>query len=166
MSHPPIHLKNMTTLDKLIWFCGVGFGSGLSPKAPGTMGSLVILLLYPLWLWMGFIPTIICIILISMIGIWICGRTAELLQVHDDRRIVWDEFAGQSITLLPLVYLSGLAWWWLLVAFVLFRLFDIWKPFPIGLADKHIHGGLGIMLDDLLAGIMAMLSLIVLLWVL
>ncbi len=97
----------------------------------------------------------------SLVGIYICGRTAELMQVHDDGRIVWDEFAGQSIVLLPLLYWTSLAWWWIIPAFVLFRLFDVWKPFPIGWADRQVSGGLGIMLDDVLAGVMAMLVLVI-----
>ena len=100
-------------------------------------------------------------IIMSLVGIYICGRTAKLMQVHDDGRIVWDEFAGQSIVLLPLLYWTNLAWWWIIPAFVLFRLFDVWKPFPIGWADRKVSGGLGIMLDDVLAGVMAMLVLVI-----
>ncbi len=166
MSKPTIHLAHASTLDKLVWFLGVGLGSGLVPKAPGTMGSLAILLLYPVWLWLGFMPSLIAMIIMSIVGIYICGRTADIMQVHDDGRIVWDEFAGQSITLLPLIYLANLAWWWILPAFILFRLFDVWKPFPIGWADQHVSGGLGIMLDDLIAGLMAMLVLIFMIYLL
>jgi phosphatidylglycerophosphatase A len=166
LSKPTIHLAHASTLDKLVWFLGVGLGSGLVPKAPGTMGSLAILLLYPVWLWLGFMPSLIAMIIMSIVGIYICGRTADIMQVHDDGRIVWDEFAGQSITLLPLIYLANLAWWWILPAFILFRLFDVWKPFPIGWADQHVSGGLGIMLDDLIAGLMAMLVLIFMIYLL
>lgn len=167
MPTPRINLNNTSALDKLIWFLGVGLGSGLSPKAPGTAGSLAILILYPFWLSIGWLNSLLIIIIMSLIGIYICGRTAEIMQVHDDGRIVWDEFAGQSITLLPLIYLANtvhITWWWVIIAFALFRLFDVWKPFPIGWADKHVSGGFGIMLDDILAGIMAMLSLIALLY--
>lgn len=163
MPTPRIDLSNTSALDKLIWFLGVGLGSGLSPKAPGTAGSFAVLLLYPLWLSIGWIATLIVIVIMSVIGIYICGRTAQIMQVHDDGRIVWDEFVGQSITLLPLVYLgmsTSTTLFWLLLAFILFRLFDIWKPFPIGWADQKVSGGLGIMLDDILAGLMAMLCLI------
>lgn len=165
LTRPSINLDKTSALDKLVWFLGVGLGSGLSPKAPGTMGSLVVLILYPVWLAIGLIPSIISIIIMSLVGIYICGRTAEIMQVHDDGRIVWDEFAGQSIVLLPLIYWSELAWWWIIPAFALFRLFDVWKPFPIGWADQQVSGGLGIMLDDLLAGLMAMLCLIVLIYI-
>ncbi|WP_205634530.1 phosphatidylglycerophosphatase A family protein [Acinetobacter qingfengensis] len=154
MPQPPIDLSRHSGFDKFIWFLGVGLGSGLLSKAPGTMGSLAILVLYPLWIVLGLFSSIVIIILMSIVGIYICGRSAEIMQVHDDGRIVWDEFAGQSITLLPLIYFAQSSWW-LWLGFALFRLFDIWKPFPIGWADRHISGGLGIMLDDLLAGIMA-----------
>lgn len=159
MPHAPINLKGLSAWDKFVWFLGVGLGSGLSPKAPGTMGSLAVLVLYPLWMAIGLIPSIIIISIMSFVGIYICGRTADIMQVHDDGRIVWDEFAGQSITLLPLVYLADLPWWWIIIGFALFRLFDVWKPFPIGWADEKVSGGLGIMLDDLLAGIMALAAL-------
>lgn len=158
--HPPINLQHASLLDKCIWFLGVGLGSGLSPKAPGTMGSLAVLILYPAWIWLGFYPSLALIILMSLVGIYICGRTADIMQVHDDGRIVWDEFAGQSITLLPLIYWENTSGWWVLLGFVLFRLFDVWKPYPIRWIDQHVGGGFGIMLDDILAGLMAMLVLI------
>ncbi len=161
MSADKINFSHYSTTDKLIWFLGVGCGSGLAPKAPGTMGSLAILLLYPLWVAIGLWCSLLIMIIMSLVGIYICGRTAELMQVHDDGRIVWDEFAGQSIVLLPLLYWTNLAWWWIIPAFVLFRLFDVWKPFPIGWADRKVSGGLGIMLDDVLAGVMAMLVLVI-----
>lgn len=161
MSADKINFSHYSTTDKLIWFLGVGCGSGLAPKAPGTMGSLAILLLYPLWVTIGLWCSLLIMIIMSLVGIYICGRTAELMQVHDDGRIVWDEFAGQSIVLLPLLYWTNLAWWWIIPAFVLFRLFDVWKPFPIGWADRKVSGGLGIMLDDVLAGVMAMVVLVI-----
>lgn len=163
MPHPKIDFSHTSAFDKFIWFCGVGLGSGLTPKAQGTSGSFAILFLYPVWLWMGFVPSLIVIILMSLVGIYICGRAAQIMHVHDDGRIVWDEFAGQSITLLPLIYWTNLAWWWIIPAFILFRFFDILKPFPISWADRSVRGGLGIMLDDILAGVIAMLGLIAIL---
>lgn len=88
------------------------------------------------------------IIIMSLLGIWICGKTADIIHVHDDGRIVWDEFAGQSITFLPLIYLGQMNWIWALVGFALFRLFDVWKPWPIRVIDQKVDGGFGIMLDD------------------
>ena len=141
-------------------FCGVGFGSGLAPKAPGTFGSAFALLFIPLWLLLGFGYSVFAIVIMSLIGIYICDRTANIMGVHDDGRIVWDEFAGQSITFLPLIYLQQINWIWVLVGFALFRLFDVWKPWPISVIDRQVQGGFGIMLDDLIAGIWAALCII------
>ncbi|HAA06572.1 MAG TPA: phosphatidylglycerophosphatase A [Acinetobacter schindleri] len=150
----------MSWPERCIVFCGVGFGSGLAPKAPGTFGSAFALLFVPIWLAIGFSNTILAIIIMSLVGIWICGRTADLMGVHDDGRIVWDEFAGQSITFLPLLYLNEMSWTWALVGFALFRLFDVWKPWPIHVIDRQIDGGFGIMLDDIIAGLWAALCIL------
>jgi phosphatidylglycerophosphatase A len=155
-----IDFANMPVVDRLICWLGVGLGSGLSPKAPGTMGSLAVLLLVPLWVYLGFFASSIVVALMCLVGSPICGRTADLLNVHDDSRIVWDEFAGQSLVVLPLLYVNKINMFTVALAFILFRLFDVWKPWPIGLADRHVHGGFGIMLDDILAAIMAIVVLI------
>lgn len=128
-----------------------GFGSGLSPKAPGTLGSLAAI---PLWLLLSQLsqPLIIMTIAVSaVVGVAICGRAAVQLGVHDHGGIVWDEFVGLWITMafLPSNYVM------LLVGFLLFRFFDIVKPWPIGWLDKKVSGGLGIMLDDIVAGVAA-----------
>jgi len=132
-----------------------GFGSGLAPKAPGTAGSaLALLLFYPLSV-AGW-PAYAAIVVISMsVGIWLCGRTARDLGVHDHPGIVWDEFVGLWLTL----FLAPSGIWWPLAGFLLFRLLDILKPWPIKWADGRVGGGLGIMLDDVIAGIMAALCL-------
>ncbi|AYA03183.1 phosphatidylglycerophosphatase A [Acinetobacter sp. WCHAc010034] len=149
----------MSWLNRCVVFCGVGFGSGLAPKAPGTFGSAFALLFIPLWLVIGFSGTIIAVALMSLIGIYICGQTAKVMGVHDDGRIVWDEFAGQSLTFLPLLYLGAMNWFWALAGFALFRLFDIWKPWPIRVIDRQVGGGFGIMLDDIIAGAWAALCI-------
>ncbi len=139
-----------------------GLGSGYSPKAPGTLGSLVAVVLFaglaalPLPLYIGLL------LISTLAGIGICHAAAERMGVHDHGGIVWDEFVGQWIALLPLVPVA--AWdarTLLAVAtgFAFFRLFDIWKPWPVRWADHKVHGGLGIMLDDLIAGAMAGLVL-------
>lgn len=132
-----------------------GFGSGLSPKAPGTAGTVVAVLLYlplsqfslPLYLVLTAVAT--------LLGIWLCGVTSRDLGVHDHGGIVWDEFAGFWITMIA----APAGWLWLVLGFVLFRVLDILKPWPIKWVDSKIYGGLGIMLDDVLAGIMAALCL-------
>ncbi len=162
---PPINFKNMTGLERCIVFCGVGFGSGLLPKAPGTFGSAFALLFVPVFMAIGFNASIIAITIMSLIGIYICGRTADIMGVHDDGRIVWDEFAGQSLTFLPLIYLGIMNWVWLLVGFALFRLFDVWKPWPIRVIDRQVDGGFGIMFDDLIAGLWAAICIIIYLYI-
>ncbi len=164
MHKPSIKFKQMTWTQRCIVFCGVGFGSGLAPKAPGTFGSAFALLFIPAWLALGFFNSVLIIVLMSLLGIYLCGRTAELMGVHDDGRIVWDEFAGQSISFLPLVYLGQMNWLWVLIGFALFRLFDVWKPWPIRVVDRRVHGGFGIMLDDIIAGIWAALCILIYLY--
>jgi phosphatidylglycerophosphatase A len=125
-----------------------GLGSGAVPKAPGTAGTVaaipLYLLLQPLAWWIYLLMTAV----LFLAGIWLCGRTSRDLGVHDHGGIVWDEWVGLLVTL----WLAPSGWIWLLAGFVLFRLFDILKPWPIGWLDRRIGGGLGIMLDDLLAG--------------
>jgi len=156
---PAINFKSMSIYERFIAFCGVGFGSGLIPKAPGTFGSAFALLFVPIWLAIGLSASVMVIIIMSLIGIYICDKTAELMGVHDDGRIVWDEFAGQSITFLPVLYLGQMNWLWLLIGFALFRLFDVWKPWPIRVVDRQVGGGFGIMLDDIIAGLWAALCI-------
>ncbi|WP_334469403.1 phosphatidylglycerophosphatase A [Arsenophonus sp. PmNCSU2021_1] len=131
-----------------------GFGSGLSPIIPGTMGSLAAI---PFWLLMYWLlPVWLCwfIILFGFfVGIVICQRTSDDMQVHDHGSIVWDEFIGMWMTLMVIPLVS---WQWVLIAFVLFRFFDMLKPWPIGWFDRQVGGGLGIMLDDIIAAIFAM----------
>ncbi|MDP2229207.1 MAG: phosphatidylglycerophosphatase A [Moraxellaceae bacterium] len=139
-----------------------GFGSGLAPKAPGTFGSLAAVVLFPLLALLTPLAYGIVVLVVSVAGIAICGHAAKALGVHDDGRIVWDEFAGQWIALAPLV--PVVSWGWrdavaVVAAFALFRLFDVAKPGPIGYLDRTLHGGLGIIADDLAAGVAAALCL-------
>ncbi len=97
----------------------------------------------------------------SVVGIYICGQTAKVINVHDDGRIVWDEFAGQSITFIPLLYLQQINWIWVITGFILFRIFDVWKPWPIRVIDRQVHSGFGIMLDDIIAGVWAALCTLI-----
>ncbi|WP_187306911.1 phosphatidylglycerophosphatase A family protein [Candidatus Williamhamiltonella defendens] len=141
-----------------IHLLATGFGSGLSSLSPGTMGSLAAI---PFWFVLIALPNpfyIICLILSCGFGIYLCGRTAQEIGVDDPSCIVWDEFVGLWITLslLPKEAQTPL---WITVGFLLFRLFDIWKPFPICVIDRHIRGGVGIMLDDVIAGFFAAMML-------
>lgn len=137
-------------------FLAVGFGSGLSPKAPGTVGTLAALPFY--WVFMSWPLWSYVVLLVSsfLFGVWLCHRVGAHLGVHDHPAIVWDEFVGMWLALLPL-HTLGFSWWGLLLAFVMFRLLDILKPWPISWADKELKGGWGVMLDDVIAGIGAAL---------
>ena len=128
-----------------------GFGSGLSPRAPGTVGSLVGLVLF---LPLLTVPILVQIAVVGaglIIGIFLSQRVAEALSIKDPGIIVWDEFVGMWIAML---WIPGL--YWLPLAFVVFRLFDILKPWPVGWADRELEGGLGIMVDDVLAGLLTL----------
>ncbi|SEQ29238.1 phosphatidylglycerophosphatase A [Amphritea atlantica] len=138
-----------------IHFLAFGLGSGASPWAPGTAGTLaaipLFLLIQPLSLvWYG-----VFLLVTFLVGIYLCGQTSKDMGVHDHGGIVWDEFVGYWITMLA----APPGWLWIVIGFVLFRLFDIIKPWPISWADKKVAGGLGIMLDDVLAGLMALICL-------
>lgn len=139
-------------------FLALGFGSGLSPKAPGTVGTLAALPLYwllaehPLyWLWIAAFV---------VVGIWACQVTGRNLGVHDHGGMVWDEIAA-FLMVLPFAPVAELGGWAAFgLAFALFRLFDIWKPFPIGWLDARVPGGFGVMLDDVLAAVYAIVCLL------
>lgn len=146
-------LRQRVSLKNPWHFLALGFGSGLAPKAPGTFGTLAAVPL--VWLCSVYLPFsyfLILTVLFSIVGIWICGKTADDMQVHDDSSIVWDEVVGMMITMLAV----PMNWHTLLIGFILFRIFDIAKPWPISYLDKHVHGGFGIMADDVLAGVFAL----------
>ena len=132
-------------------FLAFGFGTGLAPVAPGTFGSIPGLLLFWLTLDFGLYVQLGIAVTMTVAGIWICGESARRIGVHDHGGIVWDEIVGMYVTLLvaPVSIVGFVA------AFVLFRFMDIVKPWPIRDLDHRIHGGLGIMLDDLLAALYA-----------
>ena len=132
-----------------------GFGTGLAPKAPGTVGSLPGVLLAWLTLPLAIEWRIGIGLALILSGIWICGESARRIGVHDHGGIVWDEITGMYLTLL--VVPPQIALWAL--GFGLFRLFDIWKPWPIRDLDHRLAGGTGIMLDDLVAALYAALIL-------
>lgn len=150
-------LRDKLRLSNPTHMLALGFGSGLAPQAPGTYGSLIA---FPLIVPMLFMPVwgqLIYVLAACVLGVYVCGKTAKDMGVHDHGCIVWDEVAGMMITFLALPqihsYLQLIHVF--LVGFVLFRAFDITKPWPIRLADRKVHGGVGIMLDDILAGVAA-----------
>ncbi len=153
--NPKIPDLNRKVLSSPIHFFAFGFGSGLAPFAPGTFGTLVAI---PLYLFMQALSLpiyLLIVVIVSLVGIWICDKSSKLLGVHDHSGIVWDEFAGYFVTMIA----APKGWLWIFLGFILFRLFDIWKPWPISILDKKVGGGFGIMIDDLLAGIFALVCL-------
>jgi phosphatidylglycerophosphatase A len=133
-----------------VLFLGFGLGSGLLPKGPGTWGTLVGMLMFlplavfaPLW---GWAVTVVGL----LAGSYVCGRSAELVGVHDHGGIVWDEFVAIWLVLLCLPEQTPFYWF---LAFILFRVFDIFKPYPIQKIDEKVSGGFGIMLDDIIAAL-------------
>ncbi len=138
-----------------VHFLAYGFGAGLSPKAPGTAGTVAAIPIYLLLMSVGggvywlFLPVALAA------GVLICGYTAKRIGVDDPKGVVWDEIVGFLITMLGL----PLGAVWVVGGFLLFRLFDIWKPWPIRWIDRRVKGGLGIMLDDVIAAVFACLIL-------
>jgi len=153
------------TAPDAIWknpkqFIAFGFGTGASPVAPGTVGTLVGILFFivlsPLDLWLYLLVTLI----LFLVGIWLCGSTAKDINVHDHPGIVWDEIVGYLVTMIAL----PASWEWMIAGFIVFRLFDIFKPWPIKWIDNKVKGGFGIMVDDLIAGIYALIILQFIAW--
>ncbi|ELA09573.1 phosphatidylglycerophosphatase A [Moraxella macacae 0408225] len=159
------------TWEKCVYWLGIGLGSGLPKRAAGTWGTLGGLVIAIPMLELGFFGFLTTTVLGGLFGSYICGKTSKLMNVHDDPHIVWDEWVGMWIALLPLAYdyplnlvnfnpINFNQWLYLLSAFGLFRFFDIIKPFPIQWVDKNVSGGFGILIDDVLAGIMSALIIL------
>ena len=145
-----------------VHFLALGFGSGLAPKAPGTVGTVAAI---PVYLLVSGLPLgayLAVTALAFVAGIWICDKASRDAGVHDHGAIVWDEIVGYLVTMAAAPSGAG----WVLLGFVLFRLFDVLKPWPVSWLDRKLAGGLGIMVDDLVAGVMAWVPLQVLAWLL
>jgi phosphatidylglycerophosphatase A len=135
-----------------------GFGSGLAPVAQGTFGSLAAIV--P-WLLLRLLPMqlyVFAVVVAFAVGVWACGVAGRAVGVDDHRSIVWDEFVGMWIALIPVVSAD---WWSVIIGFALFRLFDVWKPWPIRKLDRQLKGGVGVMVDDVVAGVFAAVVLAV-----
>ncbi|MEO6173150.1 MAG: phosphatidylglycerophosphatase A [Arenimonas sp.] len=148
--------SRLSLMKHPLGWIATGFGSGLAPKAPGTIGSLFALI--PWFFWMRGLPLWIyggVIVAGFAIGIWASNWTIKQSNIQDPGFVVWDEFIGLWISL----FLVPAGWVWMLAGFVLFRFFDIVKPWPVSWADQKIHGGFGVMLDDAIAGVYAFLCL-------
>lgn len=139
-------------LTNPIHLLALGFGTGLIRRAPGTWGSLLAL---PIWWQLQSLPALgywLVVIAAAVAGIWLCATTARDIGISDPAIIVWDEIVGMLIALA----LTPAEPFWVLTGFLFFRIFDIFKPWPISWCDRHIKGGLGIMADDLAAGFAAL----------
>ncbi|WP_025821143.1 phosphatidylglycerophosphatase A family protein [Shewanella marina] len=143
------------TLKHPIHFLALGFGSGLFAKAPGTFGTLAGIPVYLLLAQLS-LPWYLALTFIgALAGIYICHKASKDMQVHDHGAIVWDEVIGLLVTMIA----APTGWPWVVLGFVLFRIFDILKPWPIRLLDAKVHGGFGIMIDDILAGVFSLICL-------
>lgn len=147
-------LKRLDLKNPLHWIA-TGFGSGLCPVAPGTAGSAAAIPFYLLLSYLTPAAYAIAVIIAFFLGVWATENATRAIGIDDHGGLVWDEFVGMWITL----FLAPPGWVWILTAFILFRLFDIIKPWPIRPIDQRLHGGWGIMLDDVIAGIFAWIVL-------
>lgn len=150
----------MAATPRSVWrnpvhFLAFGLGSGAAPKAPGTVGTLAAVVIYLLFPAMSWPAYALMLVASFAVGVWLCGKTSADIGEHDHGGIVWDEFVGYWLTMF--LAPPGIAW--IVTGFVLFRIFDILKPWPIRWLDRHVHGGFGIMIDDVLAGVFALVCL-------
>lgn len=162
--------------EKCIYWLGIGLGSGLPRRAAGTWGTVGGLIVAMPMLYLGFWGILAITVIGCLVGGYICGKTSDLMNVHDDPHIVFDEWVGIWIALLPSVWVWTIVWqndhksgWALInpsvslliiIPFILFRFFDVVKPFPIKWVDKNVSGGFGILIDDVLAGVMSAVVMI------
>ncbi|KTC68240.1 phosphatidylglycerophosphatase A [Legionella birminghamensis] len=156
---PGVKLSSKVWQDP-VYFIAFGFGTGLAPIAPGTWGTLAAFPLYLLMSSLSLPVYVLLTILFFILGVWVSNRVSADLGEHDYSGIVWDEVVGFLLTMLLVPPRLP----WIIVGFFLFRLFDIWKPWPITIADEKIKGGFGIMFDDVLAAIPAWGILQLLVW--
>ena len=150
-----------TLLINPIHFLSLGFGSGLSPYAPGTAGTLAAIPVFWLMASLSLELYLGIVVLLFIVGIYLCQQTTNKLGAHDHSAIVWDEVVGYLLTMIAVPF----DWRWVILGFFLFRLFDVWKPWPVRLLDRRVGGGLGIMLDDVGAAVYAALSLHAILYI-
>lgn len=143
--------QNQINWSNPLHLLAIGLGSGAAPKAPGTFGTIAAIPLYLLISQLSHWHYLMLVLIMAGFGVWLCHTVAHDLGVHDHPGIVWDEWVGFLITM----WLAPVGMGWLLLGFILFRFFDIVKPWPINLLDRNVQGGWGIMLDDIVAGIYA-----------
>lgn len=142
-------LSNREIFSNPLYFIAFGFGTGLLPWAQGTFGTLIAIPLYLLLSFFSLPIYFLIVLVITVFGIWLCGYASKKIGIHDYTPINFDEVVG----FLWIMFAVPRQWYWILIAFVLFRIFDIWKPWPIKYVDEKVQGGFGMVVDDLLAAL-------------
>lgn len=153
--------KPIPPLPPQVWrnpwyFIAFGLGSGAAPMAPGTFGTLMAIPFYLLLRELSLTRYVIFVILFSLFCVWLCDKISRDIHEHDHPGMCIDEFAGFFVAMIGAPH----GWTWILLGFILFRLFDVWKPWPICWLDKNIHGGFGMVIDDVVAGLYSMLIIL------
>lgn len=143
-------------------FIAFGFGAGLAPIAPGTFGTLMGIPFYLLLSWLPNLYYLIAVVLITIASMWLSDIVSKEINVHDHPGMCLDEIVGFLVTMC----FAPHGWLWIAIGFGLFRFFDIVKPWPISYIDQKVHGGFGIVLDDVIAGIFSLVVIQILKWVL
>ena len=136
-----------------IYFIAFGFGSGAAPFAPGTFGTLASILIYLIIQDLPLASYLLFVAIFILASIWISDWVSKRIHVHDHPGMCIDEFAGFFVTMINAPRGFG----WIVLGFILFRLFDIFKPWPINVIDRRVHGGFGMILDDVVAGLFSMM---------
>lgn len=147
--------------QKPSYFIAFGFGSGAVPFAPGTFGTLMAIPFYLAMQSLSHLMYLFLVVIITIASMWLCDKVTKEINVQDHSGMCLDEIVGYLVTM----YAAPHGFIWIALGFLLFRLFDIWKPWPISYIDKHVHGGIGIILDDVLAGIYSLIILQLLHWI-
>ncbi len=158
--------KNTKINSRSVWtnpihFIACGFGIGLIPIMPGTFGTMVGVLFYLILMQFSLPVYLFWVLVMNIAGIYLCGKVNRDFKTEDHPAAVWDEIAAFPIVMIAVPF----TWYYLLIGFVLFRFFDIIKPFPISYIDKHVHGGFGVMLDDVVAALFSWLILTLITWI-
>lgn len=160
-----VRYKTIPPVPESVWknplhFVAFGFGSGAIPFAPGTFGTLMAIPFYLLIANLHHSTYLFVVALITLASIWICHKTSHDIGIHDHQGMCLDEIVGFLITM----YHAPRGWEWIVIGFGFFRIFDIWKPWPLRYIDQNVSGGFGVILDDVGAGIYACIALQIVAW--
>lgn len=148
-------IARRASMRRIATFIASGFGAGRVPRAPGTAGTLAAIPIFLAASYLSGVAYALLVVAMFFLGVVICGIAAQEMGRADPPQVVWDEIVGYLVTM----FMAPVGWGWIVVGFLLFRLFDIWKPFPIRQLERRAGGGWGVMLDDVVAGVFAFLLL-------